>query len=466
MNKNYSNIDDLFRDKFKDFELYPPDHIWENIKQNVHGKGQGNKGTSFSKGGIAGITIILILTGIFTIYLLRNTSDKSDNTKINYNNQTPDNSFKPSPRSVSFPSLTLENNSEILENFNQKTSEPERDDRQKNHLSLTQETIVQSDIPNLNSDPELTDNINPVHSSFTEVQADAVSGNISELLALNETDETTIITDKNTSHPVESEINEPESIVSDNSISFESGSSSSNPEIRSDYGAKGNWSFGLFFTPEMMFYPSSSEFNNRSYLLDLNGIYRFSGYLIQSGIGVGWSSDDGNYKIDYNSYLGSYEDVYNVTFDTTGGQVIPIYHTETVQVYDTVEHVSLSPAKCRYTYLNIPLLFGYGNETKNFGWFIKAGPSLSLLIHENKADINLSDSQNKILNVENELPGRIKTNWQFVFTGGAYYKLNNQLSISLEPVFRYYIKSTYDQSKSYTKNPYSLGLRAGLILSF
>ena len=76
MVKKYSNIDDLFRDKFKDFELYPPDHIWENIKKQVQGSGAGKAGRSISNGGIIGITILLIITSLFTIYLLQGTSGK------------------------------------------------------------------------------------------------------------------------------------------------------------------------------------------------------------------------------------------------------------------------------------------------------------------------------------------------------------------------------------------------------
>ena len=263
-----------------------------------------------------------------------------------------------------------------------------------------------------------------------------------------------------------SEEEETEVLESKDTDELENISTSSAPVIHDDYGKENNWSMGLFFTPEMIFHPSESDFNSRSYSLDLNAIYKFSGYLIQSGIGFGFSSDNGNYRIDYNQYLGSYQDVYDVTFDTINGQLIPVYHTETKKVYDTIDHITISPTKRKFTYLNLPVLFGYGHEGRRFGWNVKAGPSLSVLIHKNVPGANLNDSQNKISYVENELPERLKTSWQFVFSGGVSYKLGNSLNFTLEPVFRYYINSAYEQNHTTLKKPYSLGIRAGFVVEF
>ncbi len=278
-------------------------------------------------------------------------------------------------------------------------------------------------------------------------------GDDSEILALNQPEIN--------NNPIE---NDQFDSTENDYIESDQTSGTSNPKIRSDYGRKGNLRLGVYFTPEMIFYPLDEDLNNRSYSVDVNAIYEFSGYLIQSGIGVNWLSDDGNYKIDYNQYLGSYEDVYDVTFDTTGNEVVPIYHTETVDVYDTISHVTITPTESKYTYIQIPVLFGYGHTGKRFGWSVKGGPSLSILVHENIADMNMSDSQDKILNIDSELPNRISTNWQFVLAGGLSYKLGNHLSFAVEPVFRYYINSVYDNTNN--KNPYSLGLRAGFLVDF
>jgi hypothetical protein len=461
MNKKYSNIDDLFRDKFNDFELDPPDHIWENIKQHVHGTGKS--GGSFSNGGIIGITILLILTSLFTFYLLQGTSGKEAGTEKTVTDFENGHSIKSTPRSVQniyvdpLPEADqtakptdkdFKSKNKIKTSSRFELSTPGRTQQGKSSLTVT-DPVWGTENSSLTEFMESNQNRNSEIPGSIQSIVDLIPGDDSELLALNNSDNGATVQ------------NDPEYLNKESEPLSETA-----PDIRSDYGKENNWSFGLFFTPELVYYPSATEFNSRSYSLDLNAIYSFSGYLIQSGIGVGFSSDNGNYKIDYNKYLGSYQDVYNITFDTTGGQAIPIYHTETVKVYDSIDHITISPTKRKFTYLNIPVLFGYGNEGRKFGWFVKAGPSLSLLIHENIPDINLTDSQNKILRTGNDLPGRSKTNWQFVFIGGASYKLTNTLNFTIEPVFRYYIKPTYEQYNTELKTPWSIGIRTGFVLGF
>ena len=111
-------------------------------------------------------------------------------------------------------------------------------------------------------------------------------------------------------------------------------------------------------------------------------------------------------------------------------------------------------------------MIGYSHESKRFGWFVKGGPSLSIMLSENMSDVNMPDPDDKIILSENELPQRITTNWQFTLSAGTTMKLNNYLSISIEPVFRYYIKSAYEPNTLSTKHPYSIGLRTGFLLDF
>jgi len=100
MVKKYSNIDDLFRDKFENFELYPPDHIWDNVKQQIPKSGSGKQGSNFSTGGIIGITILLIITSILTIYLLHNEDKKNIETTTNESNYSSEKQLISTPRSV------------------------------------------------------------------------------------------------------------------------------------------------------------------------------------------------------------------------------------------------------------------------------------------------------------------------------------------------------------------------------
>lgn len=466
MNRKYSNIDDLFRDKFKDFELNPPDHIWENVRQKITGGGNNNPGKPFSKGGIAGISTIIILIGFFSFYQLSNNANKfqtkglAELQAMAYNSNSPELVAMDSRETNMIsnnPSGAKSKNKKQEENINQ----PARFIISKENIIATGNSLLvaKEDANNINNEsfedngalPQIDQKIDAGHLP----EDDFGSNSSGKPARINENSYDESAVELSDDYKKADAIGLMTEAVSE-PVS----------EGRSDYGKPGSWLLGLSFTPELVYYPSDDRLNTRNYSLDLYTAYRFSGYMIQTGIGAMWSSDAGKCKIDYNQYLGSYEDVYNITFDTTGGEVIPTYYTETIQVYDTLNHVAISPTKNKYTYLNIPVLVGYSNEGRHFGWFIKAGPSLSLLINQNISDYNQSLNQNKIINVENEVPARIRTNWQLIMSGGVSLGLSEKLSISLEPIFRYYIKSNYEQNNLNSKNPYSVGLRAGLQVNF
>jgi len=469
MSENYKNIDDLFRDKFSDFELDPPDHVWANVKQTVHGPIGSNPGTPFRKITFIGLSSIIILVGLFSLYQLQfsspndgNLNSKStEDTFLSSNNANQDSillGLQSTRGANPVDKSNLENESPYMD------AEVISSDDIASNISLSTNSIK-----NINPSPieEPTGRPAPGTKLNENKLSDIVSSDIdSELLAIGEfvaqNDKDEFSNNKNIVLSDESD----EIIESVPTEPINPDAADINAEIKSDYGRTGAFVFGLFFTPEMIYYPSDQILTNKSYSLDINAIYKFSGYLLQSGLGIARSTDDGAYRVDYNKYLGSYEDVYNVTFDTTGGDINPVYHTETVNVFDTVTHVTINPTKNRYTYLQIPLLFGYGNENKRFGWFVKGGPSLSILIDDKKPDIYVPNEQYRLLSVENEIPARIKTHWQFVLSAGGSFRLSNNLSISVEPMLRYYLKSAYETKNTTTKHPYSFGLRAGFLLNF
>ena len=231
------------------------------------------------------------------------------------------------------------------------------------------------------------------------------------------------------------------------------------------YNRRAEWQLGLFFTPEVIFYPDDSIPNQRSYTFEATGRWVKSDFFVESGLGLSFSSDDGNYAIDYEKYLGSYDDVYNVTFDTTeNGSVVPIYHTSIVDVYDSVDRYKVEQTKNKYTYLQIPVYIGFQKEVNRFGWFIKGGPILSVLIYENIPEPDAGND--KIVNVDRQMPARVNSTWQLGFSAGMTYKLSRKVSIAIEPTFRYYLSSQYQRKYITTRHPYSVGLRTGLLFNF
>ncbi len=58
----------------------------------------------------------------------------------------------------------------------------------------------------------------------------------------------------------------------------------------------------------------------------------------------------------------------------------------------------------------------------------------------------MSYTPDMIVNSENSLPGRTRTHWQFNMSAGASYKLGHRVSLSIEPIFKYYTNSAYENS--------------------
>jgi len=201
--------------------------------------------------------------------------------------------------------------------------------------------------------------------------------------------------------------------------------------------------------------------NTISYNVGILPGISFNHFFIQSGINLRFTSDKGNLAVDYNRYLGSYEDVYEVTFDSTENGIIPTYHTQSVEVYDTVNHYSISETKANYTYLEIPLLVGYRYTFGRFSLFGKAGPAASFLVVKDVPEAGFPEDKARIVNVNYQT-----VNWQLMMGAGVDYKLADKLNFSLEPTFRFAIKQEYELLNGGKGNTTSFGIRAGLNYNF
>ena len=475
------NIDDLFRDAFENFEVDPPKHVWSNIQKDMHGN-NGGFGKIFPKGGVLGISVLLILSSLFFIFQTNySLSESSDSEKIALNTDIENmNTLLPGK------DLNKEgerNNAELNPSFAKKglvavfssSTEFEKLEKRGTDAMIikkkpAKEVVVKIEkntVSELNNGVEARAEDEPELLMDIEDEGQNEIPDGSDLLAMSGSNN--IQSEVQASAPIPEESFDRTLIVEMNekeeAIEVESGDVVS-PELKNDYGKRGDLFFGLYFTPEVIFYPSDIKTTNKSYSLDLNMTYKFSNYLLQSGIGVMSSNDDGQSKVGFEKYLGSYEDVYDITFDSTANGLVPVYHTNTVDVYDSVQHVTVTPTKNKYTYLQIPLLFGYTEELRRFSWFVKGGPSLSLMVNENISLVNLENDNNRIVNVDSEVPARIKMNWQIILSGGITYKLGNHISLGVEPMMRFYMKSAYEQNSIQTKHPYSFGIRSGIIVNF
>jgi len=231
----------------------------------------------------------------------------------------------------------------------------------------------------------------------------------------------------------------------------------------------GKWSFGLYATPELLMSRTPTINKHSNYSADAAVIYSFNDFFLQSGISYLSGNNNQNVNVNYLKYnhLGSYEDVYEVTFDSlSNGTVRPTYHTEKVEVYDTLKKHTTSRFENDYRYLNIPVLAGYQTRlSNNVTLSVKGGPIISFMLEDNrKIMFNKADTDILSTNTPNKMTG---TNWQALLSAGLEYHISKGIHLAFEPRFKYYFTPVYNTSKAInTQKPYSMGVRTGLVFDF
>ncbi len=236
-------------------------------------------------------------------------------------------------------------------------------------------------------------------------------------------------------------------------------------QLKDDYGKRSNLSFGLFYTPEKIYYPLRE--NQKSNTIDVNGIFYFSDFLVQSGAGISIVEDLCDYNVNYKSFeiVGSYYAVDSLSFDTINNIVIPTYYTTLHNVYDSVNGSCGSSPMNKYTYLRIPLIFGYKKDFKRVSYFIKGGPVLNLLVKSSEPEPHHFASDISVQQIDRQTPGRIKTYWQLYLGVGLTYQLSRRFGLLIEPTASYNLSSIYEHNYMTSKRPYSLGLRTGILIN-
>ncbi|MCK4638488.1 MAG: outer membrane beta-barrel protein [Bacteroidales bacterium] len=442
INRDNHEIDKLFRNALGDYEIKPSKNVWKGINATY----LKNKfsGINFFKPNKLFIAFAIIGAGII-IYIFYPFSKTNSNIKISHNSEinqiNTQNEIK--------PNLVLNQKESYIT-----TPEPEPSvettfvDNKSDNLSVNNNIVIQNETKKIVS-----------------------------VLDEKPSDDQKIIVQKNNS-PAISGL-QPLNLKS-NLVSYHQSKTKNNlnfglrntyqplPDVRlkDDYARKANLAFGIHFTPGIIIYQSKP--NKYDYTFEISANYLFSKFILQSGIGVSLSGDNGGYEINYERYdsVGYYLNVVSFTVDPVNPDSI-ILTTKTENVYDSVEHYSISQATNRYTYLQIPLTLSYKIwDFKRISCYLKGGAIFSILLNKYEPEVNFSDSEAKIITIENQTFSRINTNWQFVAGVSFNYRLNNKLILSVEPTYKQYINSVYDKRfNPQAKRPYIIGLRTGLIFN-
>jgi len=240
-----------------------------------------------------------------------------------------------------------------------------------------------------------------------------------------------------------------------------------------DFQKSRHFFLSLSHTSEKMYNVSNSYVHNRFNTFEMNAGYKFSDYFVQTGAGISFVQSVGDYQIDYSKFdvIGSYINLDSIDaivyVDTILNQTVIdlVYYTHNEDIYDSIYDNLKQSTNNRYTYLNIPLLFGYKRDLKKWSIFLKGGPLVSFLIYQKEPDVIIVDNKIVISKVSNKSPTHLETNWQVLVSIGCAYRITDKLLIAAEPTWKYYQSNKYKIPESSGK-PNSFGIKTGLIWNF
>jgi len=440
--KTHKNLDQVFREKLQNHEVAPPAHIWEGIEA---GGMSATAASSSSWRWWAAAGFMAIILGTASYFYFSSDSSESEKSLSKQNIETVDSQMQESAS----PEITSSENTENSEEVEQ----------------------------------EIVNEINqslPVEEQMSEVNESKQVNLVEESFKTNIT-ESSEVSDENIEKPVNRTFNgeiiesqtavvnvESNNEIPDNSLNqkaSKAGHDFFDDEVTGDilkgHNENKRWELGIEFSPEWISIPENDN-NIKSYGLDFSVRYHFSKWFVESGIGASLSKDDGIYKVDtISQFKGSYFDVYEVTFDESSGEPVPIYHTQLKNVYENIDTNYVSRTQNDYIYLNIPLNIGYSTKLSDkFALYFKTGIINSFKIYENIPEFeNIVNSNNDIIHSEARYFNRTPWHMQAQLNVGLNYYLTDKFIFGIEPNARYYIKSLVEDNTG--GNPYGFGVKIG-----
>lgn len=225
------------------------------------------------------------------------------------------------------------------------------------------------------------------------------------------------------------------------------------------------FSVGAGIAPEMALYRSNgSTTRDYNYWLNTTAAWHFSKFSVRTGIGIGYTYDEGVYKVEYrsNDSVSYFKEVIGYYTDPANPSRI-IYITKDRAIYDSVTHMADDRTRNRYTYIQIPLLLGYTIlETPRFTLGFEAGPALSLLINEKKAQPIIEIPNGRLILLQDNTPSRLSTNWQLWAKLTIGYQISRNWGLMINPYYKYYLTSPTQAGENGSRSTQAFGLDIGI----
>ena len=430
MEEHNQHIDKIIKEKFENFAPVPPESVWKGIEASLNASQTGGFFTGSVKWIFYGVAMVIILLAGWFL--------------LNTGNRTPSNELKKT----------------VIYGEKGTPSTLSGDKQNQNPQSSIKKEAVNKEsgtVSNAINQP----GFQPDETELQDKNAYSNNGTASKHIAgvsIGKPDRMfnyTSTLSKNGGQTIATgrkpELNNlyPLMLHSTILVSGNSNLLPLNPPVyygKSNNKKESRWSAGIFISPEFTLNSVDSLKVLQAY--SLNGEIQYkaeNGLFFIFVTGAQYTRDRYFVNVRFKSwdYLGSYDDVYEVTFDTTSGTPVPIYHTNKVDVYDSILHLNISELTSRYLYLQFPLLAGYnGHLTGRWNWYVYGGPAINFMVWQSSDYPQIPENSNMV-NYTSNIYKRNSVVYQFWMGAGFEYMLINNINFVLEPGFRYYFNPVY-----------------------
>ena len=190
-------------------------------------------------------------------------------------------------------------------------------------------------------------------------------------------------------------------------------------------------------------------------------------WMLETGVAYSYAPDRGNYDVEFLSKdsIGYYYNVKSISVNPSDPTKIT-YELETLKIFDSVPHTTNMLTRNRYSYLRIPLDFGYTFcQSDRFAFAAMLGGEMLLMLSKDEPVPVFDPENGRISGIVRSDPSR-RNNALGILAGirGAYRPYKN-VSLILEPDFKYYVNAFQKHENSGVSQPFSIGVRAGIIIS-
>ncbi len=455
---NTNSFDQLIRTKLEGHSVVPPPALRASFIKNAQQTKEWYRKPVYWS--VAALLLVFSVSAYLLIDLSSTTAPESSTTiainssEKHTSNQTPTQELSTEQNISTINSNDGENHSDIDKTVN----------------STSNKVQIKQDIGS-NEQSEANDRVNEAHETEIQVSADSDKKGgeqvAQEVVAIQEKNDAdfgliTALNMKNQLLP----------LVYSSKLEYRKSKQANIFRFKDEEAPKGfsfprnKYYVGVNYSPEWMFNTVGDD-KKLVHNAGLEFHYTWNDFIIRTGIGISIASGTSELAVDYREYLGHYTKLDSTSYiwNSTQEKVEAVYHVSDFKVFDTTLLYAKQIIEKEYTYLRIPLIFGYDFYKRSrilIG--VRTGPILSVLLKTTEKG-NYDPGNNKVISINNLSPDRVNTNWQF--TGGLVfgYHLTKSLRLEAEPSIKYYFNSVYEKNATIRK-PWSLETRMALVYGF